>query len=198
MRARFQIGVAGGTRPYLFQTFWRPGTSGGSVADATDILARVRANLFGARSTWGPGTSAQAVTEVDAIEDTSGLIVAAWTGTDPGVVTGTGSASDALSPAQALIIKSTTALVVGRKLLKGRTYLPGFTEGQSDNNGRPASTLSLWSLGFAGMLTGGTTASFPVVWHRPHPKGATNGTSGPITGYQAQLNYWGVQRRRRF
>lgn len=139
-----------------------------------------------------------AVTEVDALEDSTGLITAAWTGVDPGSVTGTGAASDALSPAQALLIKSTTALVVGRKLLKGRTYLPGFTEAFSDVNGRPAAGLSLWTAAFTGMLTGGTTASFPVVYHRPNPKKAVVGTSGPVTGYQANLNYWGVQRRRRF
>ena len=197
MRARFTAQPVGYGHLVLFQTFWRPGTAGGSTADATDILARVRACLNAAASAFSANCVWSAITEVDCLEDLTGAITGAFTGSAPATVAGT-AGGDNLNASLSTLIKANTNLIVGRRFLKGRTYLPGPTENIEDTAGRPSAVPATINAAFNGMLTGGSTASFPVVWHRPNPKGSSSGTSGPITGYQMQVNYFGVQRRRRF
>lgn len=198
MRARWTNIVYGGSRPYLFQTFWRPGTSGGSDADATDILSRVHVMLEAIKGYLHNSVVYTATTEVDALEDTTGALTGSWTGAAPAPVLGTG-AGDALSPAMAAISRSNSAVVVGGRFLKGRTYLNGFDEAMNGAGGTPSGiVVAFWNGAWNAMLTGGATASFPVVWHRPTKALPASGTSAPVINYQLQPNYWGVQRRRRF
>jgi hypothetical protein len=200
MRARFTfIPGATGAPLGLFQTFWRPGTSPGSTADATDILARVRAMLQASISALGLNCVYNPITSVDALDDATGAITGSFTGAAPAVVQGTGS-GDAMPAQTAYIMRATTNLIVGPRLLKGRTFLGCPGEGQNDPGGKPLSTIvTILNNSFAGLLTGGATASFPVIWHRPSPTAAVPvGTSGPVVGYQCQASYWGSQRGRRF
>ena len=182
----------------LFQTYWRPGTSPGSNADATDILARVRAALNAILAIVSTGVIFTPVTEVDALDDATGAITGTFTGTAPALVTCT--ASGDLMPAQtAWLVRETTNLIVGPRLLKGRFFLGGATEGHNTSLGTPVTgDVATMNTAFNGMLTGGATASFPVVWHRPNPLAAVPvGTSGPIVNYAVQGSFWGSQRHRR-
>ena len=198
MRVRWQAPFTAAGHVLLFQTFWRPGTSGGSNADATDMLARVHACLSSFSSALSANIVFNAVTEVDALEDTSGALTGTWTGVDPGQVVG-GAAGDMYSPAAAILVRAHTSLIVGRRFLKGRTFLPGLAENIIDSGGKVSvATAGGVTAGFTGMLTGGSTASFPVVWHRPTKLLPASGTSGPVTSYSVETNYLGVQRRRRF
>lgn len=197
MRARFSAQPTGYAHPALLQTFWRPGTSGGSTADATDVLARVRACLFAARTYFGTTCTWHASTEVDVLEDLTGAITGTFVGADPTDVTGSATL-DSLSPALATLIKANTSLIVGRRFLKGRLFLAGPTEAMSGPAGYPTIAPATLEAAFNAMLTGGSTASFPVIWHRPNPAGSSTGTSGPVISYQMQTSYWGTQRRRRF
>lgn len=198
MRIRFLATLTGASRPFMWQSFWRPGTSGGTVADATDILTRVRTCLLAIQSQFSGGCSWAGVAEADVLEDSTGQITGTWQGVPGANVVG-GAVGDALSPALCLVIRETTALIVGKRFLKGRIYLPGFTEGLSGLVGTPTGVnAGTVNNAFNALMTGGSTASFPVVWHRPNPAKSIVGTSGPITGYAMQPAYWGVQRRRRF
>lgn len=196
MRARFTAQPVGYGHPVLLQMYWRPGTSGGSTADATDILARVRAALSGSVLYFSGNCVWTATPEVDALEDSTGALTGAFIGTAPATVTGTAT-GDNLSAALSTLMKSSTALVVRGRFLKGRSYLAGPTEGTTDSAGRPGNAPGTIQTAWNGMLTGGSTASFPVVWSRPTAPGAANGTSGPILAYTMETRYYGVQRKRR-
>ena len=200
MRARFTFttGVPG-TGLGLFQTFWRPGTSPGSAADATDILARVRACLAALLTQRNSGCTYNAVTAVDALDDATGAITGSFTGALPAATTGTGGLNP-MPPQTAYLVKARTNLIVGPRLLKGRSFLGVPDESNNNLNAVPApADVTAVSNAFNAMLTGGATASFPVVWHRPNPAAAVPvGTSGPITSFQCEPSYWGSQRNRRF
>jgi len=176
----------------LLQTYWRPGTSPGSTADATDVSTRANQAYFGL------GVSYQQVREVDALDDATGALTGAFT--SAALATVFGSASGDQMPAQtAYVVKATTNLLVGPRLLKGRTFFAGPTESINAVAGVPSTgSVTGVAAGFTGMLTGGGTASFPVIWHRPGGAAAPVGTSGPVISYQVESNYWGSQRGRRF
>lgn len=146
---------------------------------------------FTTTCTWQP------VTEVDCLEDTTGAITATYTAAAPPVVAGSAT-GDVLSPTLATLIKATTNLISGRRFIKGRTFLAGPTEAMSGPAGYPTISATTINAAFNGMLTGGATASFPVIWSRPNATTGHVGTSGPVIGYAMQTNYWGAQRRRRF
>ena len=198
LRVRYTVGLSNGLLG-LFQTYWRPGTAGGVVADASDCLARVRAALVTMQPTYGAGTSFVPQAGVDVLEDTTGALIGGLTGAIGLSVSGT-AVGDQMPVQTAYLVRHTTSLVVGRRRLRGRTFLPGPTESQNDPSGRP-STASILPVNnaFNALLTGGTTASFPVVWARPTKLPAVRaGTSGAITSSSVQPAYWGSQRDRRF
>lgn len=160
--------------------YWRPGTGGGSTADATDIAARVRANWGFLFSRFQTGTAIQVDGTMDAIEDTTGAIVGAFTGTTPAVLNANGTGGQ-VPAASALLVQARTSNVVNGRFLRGRTFVSYLTVGQLGTDGSVASaTATAFNSGFNGMLTGGGTASFPVVWHRP---GTGVGISYPVTSY---------------
>lgn len=198
LRVRWAASLTGTSHPILFQTFWRPGTSGGSTADASDCSARVRACLLVAANQLSSGITFRQNTEVDALEDTSGALTGTYTAASVANVTGV-VAGDVYAPACAYLVDSRTSLIVGRRFLKGRTYLAGCSEAGVDTGGGvPSTVASALNSGFNGMLTGGSTASFPVVWHRPPRHTTSGGTSGPVISYSTVVGYLGSQRRRRF
>jgi hypothetical protein len=198
LRVRFTYNLGPvGSSIALFQTYWRPGTSPGSTADATDCLARVRAALNGCVAlvvgVYRPQTA------VDALDDATGAITGTFTGAAPANVTGSDS-GDPMPAQTAWVIRARTNLIVGPRLLKGRMFLGGTTEGHNAPAGTPVSgDVATIDAAMNGMLTGGATASFPVIWHRPDPTAAIPvGTSGPVVSFQTQPDYWGSQRGRRF
>ena len=200
MRARFTFSTGAiGAGLGLFQTYWRPGTSPGSNADATDILARVRAMLAATLTQRNSGCTYFANASVDALDDATGAITGSFTGTLPANSTGTGGLNP-MPPQTAYLLKARTNLIVGPRLLKGRSFFGVPDESNNAPAGTPGTAdVTAVTNAFNGMLTGGVTASFPVIWHRPNPDAAVPvGTSGPITSFQCEPNYWGSQRNRRF
>jgi hypothetical protein len=199
MRAQFVAnGLGGGSHTALFQSYWRPGTGAGSTADATDILARIRAALNACATVLHNSINFVASADVVALNDATGAITGSFAGAVPATVFGT-AVGDAMPPQTAWIVKSVTNLVVGPRLLKGRVFLPGPSEGQNTATGAPITgSVTTINAAFTGLLTGGATASFPVVWHRPGGAGLAVGTSSAVTAFQVQPTYWGSQRGRRF
>jgi hypothetical protein len=198
MRVRASTQGSGFGHPALFQVYWRPGTSGGSQADANDVLARFRAAINGATGALGLNFTYTFSQTVDVLDDATGALTARYTAAAVGTVAGV-LTSDNLGASTALLVRARTNLVVRGRLLAGRHYVAGMVENQSDSSGRPvAGTLTTWNTVMNGMLTGGATTSFPVVWSRPTTPGGSNGTSGPVVAYGAEGLWWGQQRGRRF
>jgi hypothetical protein len=168
--------------PGYTNLYWRPGTGGGSTADASDIAARVRACWLACVGALVTGMTLQVSGVTEAIEDTTGALTGVFTGTTPAVVTGTGGGS--LAPrGSGWTVQANTDLIVGRRFLKGRTFLAPLPTTAFNASGTPLGFGAV-ATAFNAMLTGGSTASFPVIWSRPIVgTGARAGTSGPVTLY---------------
>lgn len=197
LRVRWTISLpAGGTG--LLQTYWRPGTSGGSTADATDCVARVRTMLVAAQAIYTGGTVYIPQLGVDALEDSTGTLTGSFLASSVANVQGTGT-GDSLSQSQAYLVRHNTNLIVAGRRLRGRTYFGVPKESDTDTAGRPASAaVTIVQNAFNGLLTGGSTLSFPVIWSRPTTTPSVRaGTSGPVVASSVESNYFGVQRDRR-
>lgn len=203
LRVRAPISLSNGT-PGLMTIYWRPGTGGGSTADATDCLARVRAFVAASSGAIHAGTTYTFNPACDIFEDSTGTLTGSFTGTTPAGVAG-GGTGDPLPAMTAWLVKWSTGSVVNGRRLQGRTYLSVPNENNNDTSGRPnaATIITIANAGIA-MLTGGATASFPVVWNRPraadpdHGITARAGTSAAVTNCSVDGLKWGVQRNRRF
>jgi hypothetical protein len=194
MRASAQITGAVMPTPGFTSLWWLPGTTGGSTADATDILSRFRACWNGVAARIDDSLSIDFDPICIAVEATTGVLTGAFAGTDPLTVTGT-QAGDALPRQTQGLVRLSTSTVVGGRRLRGRLFVPGPAEADNDSAGLPTGTYtSGLTSGFADMLNAGATASVPVIWHRP--TGGAGGTHGAITGVSASPS-WAVLRSRR-
>lgn len=182
--------------PGFTNIYWRPGTGGGSTADASDIAARVRACWFACTAIFPTVTKLQVSGVCEAIEDTTGALVGAFTGTTPAVVTATGGTPFA-ARGSAWVVQANTNLVVGRRFLRGRSFLAPLVTTAVGTDGEPFGFGPI-ATAFNAMLTGGSTLSFPVIWARPAPTAVPPraGTSGPVTSYVVSQTM-GVLRSRR-
>lgn len=186
--------------PGLLTVYWRPGTTGGSAADASDVVARVRACLNSAKVAIHNSGSWLVSGQVDVLEDTTGELTGSFGVAGPALVTGTVAGEVYAASSQLLIQAQTGAVLRGRKV-QGRTNIGPLGE-SSVSAGQPDGVITPNVVAaFVAMLTGGATASFPVVWSRPVKDPTThailvNGTSFPITGYTSAA-YLAVLRSRR-
>lgn len=186
------IGGHGGS-PGIATMYWRPGTGGGSTADATDCAARVRAFWQGIIAQLATGVTAQVSGTCEAIEDTTGAITGAFSGTTPAVVTGSGGGTSVATVAAALLQARTSSVVNGR-FLRGRTFLSYFSDAtMAAGGGLSTGSQTAVNTAANAMLTGGSTLSFPVVWHRP---GLGVGTSLPVTSYTTWAQFAALRSRR--
>lgn len=174
--------------------WWRPGTAGGSTADATDCLARFRTFWDTVKSAIHSGLTVDFDPICIAVEATTGVLTGAFAGTDPLSVTGT-AVGTALPLQTQGLLRLQTSTVVGGRRLRGRLFIPAPEEGDNDTAGVPDSGY-VTALNTAGatLLAAGATASDPVIWHRP--TGGAGGTDAPITAVSAS-SAWSVLRSRR-
>lgn len=180
--------------PGLTSLWWAPGTVGGSVADATDILARFRAIWEAAKASISTGVTIDYDPICLAVEATTGVLVGAFAGTDPSSTVCTATGDGLPRQTQGLLRWSTSSVVDGRRL-RGRMFIPCPPESLNDASGVPSSSY-VTNITAAGgtIFTAGATASSAVIWHRPKPGSA--GTSALITGASCATT-WSVLRSRR-
>src|SRR6187399_761129 len=95
MRVRTTLTYGSGG-PGLHTVYWRPGTTGGVTADASDAIARVRAFWNGIRSAFPSTFQMDVQTDVALIEDSTGLLVGNLSGTPAASVVG--SAAGGVGP----------------------------------------------------------------------------------------------------
>jgi hypothetical protein len=192
MRVRTTLTYGSGG-PGLHTVYWRPGTAGGVTADASDAIARVRAFWQGIRLAFATTMTMDVQTDVALIEDTSGDLVGNLSGVAAAQVIG--AAAGGVGPlASMALARLRTGLVVNRRALKGRWFL-GPISVSAQGTGGALSSGQVTAIDAAGlaMLSGGATASFPVVWHRP---GDNPGVSSAITAVSTWSNLSVLRSRR--
>lgn len=180
--------------PGFTSVWWLPGTAGGSVADATDCLARFKTFWDTIKASLQTSVTVDFDPVCIAVEATTGVLTGAFTGTDPASVTGTGAVDSLPRQTQGLIRLQTSTIVNGRRL-RGRIFVPCPIETDNGTNGGPSTTYqNLLVTGAASMLLAGATASTLQIWHRP--TNGAGGASASVTGVSSSPS-WAVLRSRR-
>jgi hypothetical protein len=193
LRSRATLGLAGMATPALLTYYW---DSAGATpaALATEAHARVRAFWNNLAPAVGASSTLTIFPEVDEIEETNGAIVGQTVGTLPPAVTFSAAGDFLPYQTQALLRLTTGTFIDGRRL-RGRQYLPGWTELSNTSGGVPAGS-SVANITSAAALLG-TTIVTPMnqrVWHRP--KAGSPGLSAIVVARQAGVN-WAVLKSRR-
>jgi hypothetical protein len=137
----------------------------------------VRAFFFALASFFPTGLTVQVQASGDSIIQETGVIDAGWSvGTTPAVVTGAGTGSYAGNAG--MVVHWLTNYVVGRRRLRGRTFLVPCAQAAYDSQGSlAASTIVTLTNAANTLVTAG--AGQLMVWHRP--KLGVGGTAAPIT-----------------
>lgn len=186
--------ITSGSAVYLSSYFWLPGTAGGSNADATDALGRFRSFWEAVKAFITSGTVVNYLPEVLAYDAPTGDLVNAFTGI-PGTISGGSATGDPLPRQTQGYVTWGTAGIVNNRRVRGRTFVPDPAEPSNDVNGRPSSAYTTaLAAGISALLSAGSTATVPVIWHRPVNRlGGSNHTVLNGTAH----NSWSVLRSRR-
>lgn len=180
----------------LFTFHWVPATVGGSVADASDALARFAAGWATLGAKIASGCVITFDPFVETFESTTGALLGGFAGTQPSNITTSGGSSPLPGQTQGLI-RWNTGVVRGKRFLKGRTFVPVPDEGDNTGTATPSSSYtSQLAAAVADFLDTGPTATAPVVWGRPNNPAANNGVVSLIASGTASTT-WASQRGRR-
>lgn len=159
-------------------------------ASTADILTDVNAFLLALQPRLASTTSAVASPNIRTLDTSTGVLVNEVGITPPAAVVGTGGATAVPNASQGLIRLRTT-LVINRRFLQGRIYVPGMGTSTMLATGEvnPAAVTSLAAAGNVLVL-----GARSVVWHRP--VAGSGGTISPISSASGWTEF-AVQRRRR-
>ena len=180
----------------LMQHYWDRLSVTPDTAVATEALARVRAMLNSAAARVNAFTVATFDTSVAILTAETGQLTGVVTGSAPAAVSFTGAGDQLPGMVQGLARFGTNSFINGRNI-KGRSFIPGPSEGDNGASGFPSSAyLTAWNtaLGLLGTTVVSNIAQ--VVWHRPHPSTHLGGASLPVTS-RAMASSWATQKGRR-
>lgn len=182
-QAQFIWQAAGGAGGYTVLHF-------SDEANPTVITLHMNAFITTLKPVLASGTTVTIGPEIRKYNTATGALESITTLGPSTPTPGTGGSSAVPNAAQGLI-RFRTGLVVGRRLLQGRLYVPGMSANTQLGSGEVNSS------GVSALTTAGgdlSQAGDMVVWHRP-----TNGAGGAastVTGASGWTEY-AVQRRRR-
>jgi hypothetical protein len=165
------------------------GELGGTAQQAADAVRAFWASLA---STLGNGVSAQVESDVAHIDENDGSLTGASATTTTAVAFT--SSGEPLPFATQGLIRWTTGVVVNGRFLKGKTFVPAFTETNSTGGAPTAATLSSMSTAAQNLMADANSTL--VVWHRETAPGAGDGEAVFVTGH-TEWAKWAVLRSRR-
>lgn len=178
------IGTGPQGAPY-YSTFYFGGTTEGEAAVAGDATQAFWTSFAGALRT---DLLFQVQPEIELVDPATGNILGVFADSQvPIDCTGTG---DPLPTSTQGLIRWRTGVYVAGKEIRGRTFIPGYTETSSTNGVPIGTTVSgLTSVGTA-LLSAGSAAGGMGVWS------PTRGQWAPASS-AAGWNQWAVMRSRR-
>lgn len=193
-RARAVLTVGG--VQCLHTTYWDDVAVVGGAALATEALARVRAFWNSIAGNIVAGSTIAFDTAVVQLNQLTGQPMASFVGAAPAAVIFTNGGDPLPFATQALVRYDTGVYVRGRRL-RGRSFIPGYTETDQTSGVGPAAAF-ITGLNTALGLLGTVVVSNinQVVWSRPNPAFPGSGQAEPVTG-RAASSTWAVQKGRR-
>lgn len=196
LRVRASIAVNAGASTALTTFYW-DSTGAALGALATESVARVRAAYAALAAIIGGGSTYTPNLLVDEIDENTGAIVNQVTAAAPAALSFTGVGNFLPLQTQALV-QYQTALFIGGRRVRGRTYIPGFTASQSSAGGNLIAGATT-ALGNFNTALGATivTATNQRVWHRPSRTTGTGGLSAVVATRTASPSFAVMRSRRR-
>jgi hypothetical protein len=147
----------------------------------TTELTAVQASFNAVKSLLTSSTVVSFPSGGDVLDDVTGIVSSAWSGTPPASITGTGNAN-AFNGA-GVCVTWNTSTVHGRRLIRGRTFLVPSPTSVADVTGflttAGYTTLNAFGASMAAITNFG-------VWHRPPPHTGTGGLFATVTGFHAK------------
>jgi hypothetical protein len=157
-----------------------------AVGTAVQAVTAVQLFMTSIRNDLSSTLGWQLETDIDTLDATSGVLTNVESA---GTTANTGNNGfEILPPATQGRVNLLTGVIVANRQLRGRLYIPGFTEGVNTNGGPVAGTQTLVNSA-ATTLAGDANAQW-VVWSRTH------GVFSPIT-VPTMWTKWGSLRSRR-
>ena len=192
MRVRTQLTGSQGL-PGLSTVYANGTTVTPSGADASDMVARVRA-FWAAIAALLPASSIVLVSgQVDVIDPSNGALTSALSVAAPASVLGTGGAS--LPLAAAMLLTAETGLILNGRRFRGRTFVSPVSTAVNVGGLTTSGSRTTMTTAANNMLIG-ATSSVPVVWHRPKLPGPLGGSASPVITYSVGSNFAILKSRR--
>ena len=181
--------------PGLMQFYFNGAAAGSfTTADATAAVAAVRALINSCSGVFPGSVAIQVQSAVETLEATTGQLIGVEAATPVAVVAATGTGTVVI--AQGPLIQWFTGLVVGRRLLRGRTFLTPSTQNDLASTGTVAPAVIVTVLAAANAYIA-TTGPSPVIWHRPVPYATgANGVASEIVSAQVPSTVAVLRSRR--
>lgn len=181
--------------PGLMQFYWNGAAAGSfTSADATSAVAAVRALLAGCVGALPSSVGLQVQSAVETMEATTGQLIGVEAATPVSALSGTATGS--VIVAQGALIQWFTGLVVGRRLLRGRTFLTPSTATVVTSTGTVVGALQVAILAACATYIA-TAGPSPVIWHRPIPYATgANGVASEIVSAQVPVTVAVLRSRR--
>lgn len=198
MRVRV-VGTGWIGAPGLNTFYFHGATTDPVTADATDVVARVRAFFQAIIANLSNDTHQQVSNAVDVIDDADGSLLNGLAGTAVADVVGTGTGL-MTPPADCILLQHRTNLIVRKRRLVGRSFISRGDSNDLAANGTWTSGLGTAVATAAAAMITGSTASYPVVWSRPikdiNGNVTTPGSSGGVSTYNCPIKVAVLRSRR--
>jgi hypothetical protein len=182
---------------FRVRVLWTGGVPGGGIStfyrdDTTPIdLSNLKTFFTALAPFLPPAVTITIPNNVDSINVENGGLAANLPATGSGTVVGTGNS--AFSSGVGAFINWQTGVVVGRRMLKGRTFVAPLAQGYASTDGTLNDSLR-GSLDTAALALVGHAEYF--IWHRPTPAAPTSGVAHLITSAQTIDRVTALKTRR--
>lgn len=184
LRTKIRWTIPGAGTAYTVMHFLTSSQSTPVQADVDDAIARTQAWATAIKSTLPNVVSLNTQSEVEEINEASGLMIGIWTVATPSTQTGTAAAGQGWAAAAGAVVSWSTPGVRNGRRVRGRTFVVPVSNEVWDVDG----TLKAVPLGTlntaAAALRGGSTVTQFGIWARPTAPGATDGEVWPVSGHR--------------
>ena len=155
-----------------------------TVSDAQAAVDRVYAFFNAIKALVPQQVSIQVQGEVEAIEETDGVLQDVLVATTPAAIVGTALVSNPYAAAVGAVVSWRTGVVRNGRRIRGRNFLVPLTSTAFDNTGTLTSS-ALTTLNTAATALRDTTSIADLgIYARPTAAGATDGLWALVTGHQ--------------
>lgn len=153
-----------------------PGVSTFYATDAAAALPAVHTLLLALQTHLPPSVQLAFPGSGDIVESDTGIVSGSWL--TPGFTTVVGSGDGHFAARTGYVLSWTTANLIRRRLVRGRTFIVPVSTGVYDGDGTIIAGALTAAQGAVATFVGKNVCG---VWHRPSSTGASDGVYCPIT-----------------